>query len=138
MKFIKILFICSVVLIVLIALIPSTPVDVSKLEKNEAQFEELDFLVGCQSQYSDEKKKQIFAEAHKGKVFTWTGTVSQSDDGTVDLDLNNGGLPDLSVSLLDKKQGFDLMKGQPITVQFVMNIAGGCFLPFMGDNATII
>ncbi|EPP5815726.1 hypothetical protein ACUTZS_003582 [Vibrio cholerae] len=138
MKLLKILAIVGVAIGALLALMPNQPLDLSKVEKNEAQFEELDFLVGCQSQYSDEKKKQIFTEAHKGKVFTWTGTVSQSDDGTIDLDLNNGGLPDLRVRLADKKQGFDLVKGQTITVQFVMNVAGGCFLPFSGDSATII
>ncbi|EGR0659944.1 hypothetical protein EYU44_18640 [Vibrio cholerae] len=138
MKLLKFLAIVGVAIGALLALMPNQPLDLSKVEKNEAQFEELDFLVGCQSQYSDEKKKQIFTEAHKGKVFTWTGTVSQSDDGAVDLDLNNGGLPDLRVRLADKKQGFDLVKGQTITVQFVMNVAGGCFLPFSGDSATII
>ncbi len=42
------------------------------------------------------------------------------------------------VDFTDKKAGYYLMKGEWITVRFVMKTTGGCFLPFSGDYATIV
>lgn len=57
--------------------------------------------------------------------------------GKVPIDMD-GGTQDLSVRFEDPNAGYNLSKGTMLEVQFVMRSAGGCFLPFSGDSATVV
>ena len=137
MKALKFIGITIAVLFGLLLLIPSKPT-LDSMEVSKATFEEVQINTGCKSPFSDDKKEAMFKEGYKGKVFEWDGVVGRSKDGSVDINLNNGIAPDLTVELIDKKQGFDLQENQPIKVKFMMDTAGGCFLPYQGKLASVI
>ena len=113
-------------------------------ESNNLVFEEtmrtsyarIDSEVGCESKYSDQKKMDIFNSKYKGKSFRWSGRVNNPERGSTSLDID-GRLSDLRIYFSDGQTGYDLLKDQTITVVFVMNELGGCFLPFIGRNAYI-
>lgn len=138
MKALKFIGITIVVLFGLLLLIPSAKPTLDSMEVSKATFEEVQLNTGCKSPFSDDKKEAMFKEGYKGKVFEWDGVVGRSKDGSVDINLNNGIAPDLTVELIDKKQGFDLQENQPIKVKFMMDTAGGCFLPYQGKLASVI
>ena len=45
---------------------------------------------------------------------------------------------DLVVEFKNAKETYDLEKGQRLSVAFIMRMAGGCFLPYRGDNGQIV
>jgi hypothetical protein len=92
---------------------------------------------GCGSKYSDEKKADLFAK-YKDKEFTVTGQVSSVSDGVLRIKVLPATLTfDLRVKLIDPKVGYDLEKGERVTVRFIMRNHGGCFLSFGGDEGVI-
>jgi hypothetical protein len=102
-------------------------------------FAAIEAEVGCRTRYSEEKAAHEFATKYAGKEMTVTGQVSSVSRGTLRLKL----LPttftfDLQVELVDPKAGYDLEKGQLVTVRLVMRRAGSCYLPFEGDQGVIV
>ena len=117
---------------------PSTKQTLDSMEISKATFKEVQLNTGCTSPFSDDKKEANFKNNYKGKVFEWEGIVSRSKNGTIDINLNDGIAPDLTVELSEKKQGVNLLKNQPIKVKFVMDTEGGCFLPYQGKLAEVL
>ena len=111
--------------------------DPSAYPNSRATYEELNAEVGCGSKYSDDKKNDIFESSYKNHWMTWTGEVLLAKSNRAGLNLDGKGIQDVSVKFADEKAGYDLVKGNNITVRFVMKRAGGCFLSFFGDYATI-
>ena len=68
---------------------------------------------------------------------TWQGEVVLAKSDRAAINIDGKGIQDLAVDFSDDKAGYDLIKGNNITVRFVMRSAGGCFLPFSGDYATM-
>ena len=104
---------------------------------SSASYEEVDSQVGCNSKYSDDKKDDIFNSKYKNKWMTWRGEVVLAEADEASLNIDGKGTQDLSVDFANKSAGYNLKKGDVISVKFVMKYAGGCFLPFSGDNASI-
>lgn len=104
---------------------------------SSASYREVDGQVGCKSKYSDDKKDDLFNELYRNKWMTWKGRVVLLEAGRVSIDLD-GGTQDLSVKFEDPNAGYNLSKGMPLEVQFVMRSAGGCFLPFSGDKGIVL
>jgi len=94
--------------------------------------------VGCDSKFSEDRKKDIFNKYYKDHYLEWRGEIVYVESGKISLNIDGKGLADLSVSFADKNAGYYLNKGDFITVRFLMESAGGCFLPFYGEDATII
>ncbi len=111
--------------------------DPSAFPNSSASYEELNAKVGCDSKYSDDKKDDIFKSRYKNHWMTWRGEVVLAEADEVSLNIDGKGTQDLAVDFTNKKAGYNLTKGNVITVRFVMKHAGGCFLPFSGDHATI-
>ena len=105
------------------------------LAYSTASYAEVDREVGCSSTYSDNKKEDIFNTKYKNHIMTWSGEVVLAESTEASLNVDGKGTQDLSVTFLDKQAGYNLEKGKVISVTFVMRRAGGCFLPFSGDNA---
>lgn len=103
-----------------------------------ASYEELNSEVGCDSKYSDDKRDDIFNSQYKDHWMTLSGEVVLAEADNASLNIDGKGTQDLRVDFADKQAGYDLTKGNVITVKFVMKNAGGCFLPFSGDNASIV
>lgn len=120
----------------------STPQTVTKTQPatpiSKATYAEVNNEVGCDSKYSDDKKEDIFSSKYKDHLMTWSGTVELVESDNVSLNLDNFGTQDVKIDFKDKKAGYDLIKGNKITVQFIMKYAGGCFLPFTGTDGVII
>jgi hypothetical protein len=94
---------------------------------------------GCGHRHSDEKAEDIFRRSYKDKRMTATGTVEVNDNGTLGLKLLRKTLTyDVQVYLRNKSDGYNLRKGDQVTVSFVMRSTGGCFLPFSGDDGRIL
>ncbi len=111
--------------------------DPSSYPNSSASYEELNSEVGCDSKYSDDKKDDIFKSRYKNHWMTWRGEVVLAEADEASLNIDGKGTQDLAVDFADKKAGYNLTKGKVITVRFVMKHAGGCFLPFSGDFASI-
>lgn len=105
---------------------------------SEASYKQADAEVGCASKYSDTKKDDLFASKYKDHWMTWSGEVVLAESESAALNLDGVGTQDLSVEFADKKAGYDLKKGEVIKVKFLMKNAGGCFLPFAGEQAVIV
>lgn len=102
-----------------------------------ASYKELNSEIGCDSKYSKAKKRDIFNSRYKNHWMVWEGKVVLSDADSVSLNCDGKGIQDLTVTLANKNAGYDLMKGNYITVKFLMKSTGGCILPFGGEKATI-
>jgi len=100
-------------------------------------YEQMENKVGCKSKYSDSKKEDIFNSKYRGKNFTWSGVVFDSDKGEVSLNLDGFGMPDLTVYFSDGHTGYDLLEDEEITVKFRMKSLGGCFLPHEGVDGIL-
>jgi len=110
----------------------------SNYPTRSASYEEVNSIVGCDSEYSDDKKKDIFNSLYKNHWMTWRGEVVLAEADGASLNIDGKGTQDLAVGFADKNAGYNLTKGSFITVRFLMKSAGGCFLPFSGEKATIV
>ena len=45
---------------------------------------------------------------------------------------------DVRVTLSDPKSAYDLQKDQRVTVRFTVRKAGGCILPYAGDQGVLV
>jgi hypothetical protein len=110
----------------------------SSATQNWASYAEVDAEVGCNSPYSSEKKDDLFKSRYRDHWMSWYGTVVMSSASDVSLDIDGTGLQDLEVEFADKNAGYDLQKGNRMTVLFLMKNAGGCVLPYSGREAKIV
>ncbi len=101
-------------------------------------YADVDKEVGCKSTYSTDKKDDIFRRRYRDHWMTWRGNVVLASARTANLDLDDFGVQDLQVTFADKNAGYDLRTGDRITVRFLMKTAGGCLLPFGGEQASIL
>ncbi|MFJ4352746.1 zinc ribbon domain-containing protein [Pseudomonas sp. NPDC089428] len=111
---------------------------VKQYPDSTASYAQVNAEVGCKSTYSDQKKDDIFNAKYKDHWMTWSGEVVLLDSDEASLNVDGIGTQDLRVTFADKKAGYDLSKGSPLKVRFLMKSAGGCFLPFGGKEATIV
>ena len=127
----------SLVFLLVIAVVKYEGIDVAELPSSDKTFAEADADVGCGSVHSQAKLKDIFEENYKNHWFVWSGRVISADAGSVLLDMN-GGLADVSVDFENDRDGYDVTEGSMLTVRFFMSRAGGCVLPFVGENGQIV
>lgn len=120
-----------------LALTACSGVDPDTLPERDWAFSYADNEVGCNTSYNDEKRNDIFEKKFNDHWFKRKGTVVVSEPGSVGLDLNGGGIQDLQVDFEDENAGYNLIEGQELIVRFVMEVPGGCYLPFMGNHARI-
>lgn len=125
------------VVVAIFAFSGCTPEDPSSYPSSSVSYQKLDSEVGCDSKYSDDKKDDIFKSSYRNHWMTWRGEVVLAEADEASLNIDGKGTQDLAVDFADKRAGYDLTKGDFITVRFVMKRAGGCFLPFSGDFASI-
>ncbi len=111
--------------------------DPSRYLTSLASYAQLEREVGCDSKFSDDKKKDIFEEHYKNRWMTWSGTVVHPNKGEVSLNIDKTGIQDLTVDFSDGELGYNLVEDDEITVKFVMKTLGGCFLPYTGEHAII-
>ena len=139
MKFIGITILILIVAAVFLA--PSEEekrLEASTFPTSSINYNELNKEVGCDSKYSDDKKTDIFNSKYKNHWMTWGGKIALLEADDVSLNIDGKGTQDLAITFSDKKAGYDLKKGDTIKVKFVMKHAGGCFLPFVGELASIV
>ena len=127
--------------------IPQTKVE-SKVPKVETypvssvSYYGLNRQVGCKSDYSAEKERDIFNSNFKNHWMTWKGRIIIASSNSVSLDTEEPRIDffktDLTVSFEESGAGYNLKQGQTITVRFLMKTKGGCYSPFEGVNATIV
>lgn len=106
-------------------------------KESAATYEELNTEVGCDSKYSDDKKRDIFKARYYNNWMEWSGRIAQLEADLVSLNLDGFGLQDLIVTFEEKGAGYSLKKDDYVTVRFLMRREGGCFLPFSGERASI-
>jgi hypothetical protein len=139
MKFIGIIILIFIVAAVFLA--PSEEekrIEASTFPTSSATYNELNKEVGCDSKYSDEKKTDIFNSKYKNHWMTWSGEILLLEADNAALNIDSVGIQDLQITFDDKKAGYDLKIGDTIKVKFVMKYAGGCFLAFSGELASIV
>ena len=124
-------------IIAAIALVGCAAEDTSNYPTNNISYKKLDKEVGCSSNLSDDKKDNIFASDYKNNWMTWSGKVVLVESNEVSLNIDGFGSMDLNVEFADKNAGYDISVGDNIKVKFVMKIAGGCIMPFIGYYATV-
>jgi hypothetical protein len=102
-------------------------------------FAEMLSETGCESKYSDEKKADLFAANYKDRQMSVTGETKEIDHGEIDIRVLPSTLTfDISVTMADPKSTYDLQKGQRVTVQFIVRRAGGCILPYSGNQGMLV
>jgi len=84
-------------------------------QSGNAGFAAMRAETGCDSKYSDEKKADLF-EAKPPRTFSY----------------------DVRVKLSDPKSAYDLQKDQRVTLRFTVRSAGGCVLPYGGDQGVLV
>ena len=106
---------------------------------SSASYSQLNRQVGCKSDYSAEKKRDIFNSDYRNHLMTWKGRIIIVSSNSVSLDTEEPKIDffktDLEVSFNESGAGYDLKEGQTITVRFLMKSRGGCYHPFEGVNA---
>jgi len=104
-----------------------------------AEFMRMLAETGCNSKYSDGKKADLFDANYKNKSMTVTGEIATLSDNDTSLKVLSSTLTfDVIIGFADPKAGYDLEKGQRITVTFNVTSAGGCFLSYRGDHGVIV
>jgi hypothetical protein len=109
-----------------------------------SSFERMVADTGCASKYSDDKKADIFNANYKGRAITATGQIATLSSGDLSLKVLPGTMTyDILVTLRDPRAGYDLEKGQRVTVKFVVSYHGGCVLrhsdeSYIGEQGEII
>lgn len=103
-----------------------------------ATYAELNEKIGCDSKFVEQKKTDIFNASYLNHWMIWTGEVMSASPEDASLNLNGKGLQDLHITFANKTGGYDLLQDETITVKFLMNVAGGCILPFEGTQAQIV
>jgi hypothetical protein len=106
--------------------------------ESTATYAQVNADVGCKSTYSDQKKDDIFKAKYKDRWMTWSGEVTLLESDEASLNVDHVGTQDLRVDFADKAAGYNLAKGSELKVRFLMKSAGGCFLPFGGEKATVV
>ena len=104
---------------------------------NEESYKFVNNRVGCDSNLSDNKKQDIFTQEYKNHRMTWNGKIVLVSSDDVSINIDGKGTQDLQVAFKDKGAGYNLLKGQTITVSFIMRRVGGCVLPFSGDLGVV-
>lgn len=139
LKFIMYAILAFFAFIILMAIFSDTSGSAKQPEKSDATFDQVNNEVGCTSKYSEDKKEDIFRTEYEGKQFLWEGIVSSSNNGTVQMKMKRGTLvSDIDIELKNKKDGYDLQENMIVKFSFIMNRAGGCFLPFAGKKAELV
>jgi hypothetical protein len=93
---------------------------------------------GCKSKYSDGKKADLFDANYKNKPMTVTGEIATLSDNDASLKVLSSTLTfDVIINFANPKAGYDLEKGQRITVTFNVTDAGGCFLSYRGNRGVV-
>lgn len=105
---------------------------------NSETYAQVAAQVGCDSQYGDQKKADIFKQYYKNQWFTWKGKVVLVDDNNISLNTNYSGIQDLVVYFDSSSAIYNLSKDKNVTVKFLLTSAGGCFLPFTGKHGKLI
>jgi hypothetical protein len=94
---------------------------------------------GCNSKYSDEKKADLFEAKYKDKHMMVTGVISSVSGGEVLIRVPPRTFSyDVRVTLTDPKSAYDLQKDQRVTLRFTVRSAGGCVLPYGGDQGVLV
>lgn len=111
-------------------------------EKNypdhHASFKLVDKTVGCASTDSNAKKEDQFESRYKNHWLTWRGKVQVAGTDSLSIDMDGHGIQDLFVRMKIAKAGYDVRKGDIVTVRFLMKDIGGCIMPFSGEEAIFI
>lgn len=105
---------------------------------SSASYATVDEQVGCGSNYSDDKKKDLFNSNYHNRWMEWQGEITLLEADEMSLNVDGKGTQDLSVQFEEQSAGYDLKKGALVTVKFLMTRAGGCFLPFSGERARVV
>lgn len=106
--------------------------------ESSATYAQVDAQAGCSSNYSDEKKEDVFNSNYRNRWMEWRGEIVLLEAGEMSLNVDGVGTQDLSVEFEDRTAGYDLKKGSVVSVKFLMKSAGGCFLPFSGERARVL
>ncbi|MHC8315082.1 hypothetical protein [Pseudomonas sp. LB3P31] len=106
--------------------------------ESTATYNQVNADIGCKSTYSDQKKDDIFNAKYKNHWMTWKGEIALLESDEVSLNVDGIGTQDLQADFADKQAGYDLSKGSQLKLRFLMKTAGGCFLPFSGEDATVV
>jgi hypothetical protein len=107
--------------------------------EDASNFKEMIAATGCKSKFSDEKKDDIFKSKYENKDMVVDGEIAEVDRGELDIKVLPSTLTfDLDVTLKDPKSTYDLQKGQSVTVRFIVRSAGGCILPYSGDEGVLV
>ncbi len=111
-------------------------VQISDYPTSDITYHWLSKEVGCRSNYSQDKKDDIFYDNYRHRWMTWSATVYKVDRYAMLLKID--GPLALQVRFDKINAGYDLTKGQEITVRFLMVRRGDCNTIFKGKSATII
>lgn len=112
--------------------------NLASLPVNSDDFATVVLRTGCESPYSDERKKEIFDSQYRNHRMVVSGQIVTLENGSASLKvLPKSILQDIVIYFSDKTTGYHLGKGSRITVSFRMQDVGGCFLPYSGDLAQL-
>lgn len=117
---------------------PTLAKKVKSRGRNYKNYIETDKEIGCLSKYSEAKKVDIFQRDFYLKWMQWEGEVLYSDADNASLNLDNGAGSDLKVYFSKDNAGYHLEKGDVIRVRFLLASPGGCFSPFVGEEAYVL
>ena len=94
---------------------------------------------GCNSQYSDERKLDLYRTKYDEHPMTVVGKIETLDKGKVELKVNPNTLTfDVMVTMRDPSVTYNLLKGTLVTMTFTVSYHGGCFLSYSGRDGVII
>jgi hypothetical protein len=101
-----------------------------------AAFQQMLVETGCK--YSDEKKADLYDARWKGKQMTVVGEIATLSDGDVSVKVLRSTITfDIRVKMRNKRDTYDLEKGQRVMLTFNVSYHGGCLLSYSGDNGVI-
>lgn len=99
-------------------------------------FEAVDAIVGCKSRFSDERQLDVFGESYNDHWLQWSGEIKHVDNESVTIGL--GDTSTLNATFETEGAGYELLKGDKLTITFKLSGKGNCDSAYSGSNAVII
>ena len=91
----------------------------------DASFRQVSEAVGCGSKLGEQKKEDIFQSSYKDHVVTSSGKMMDGSRSEIRVAVVALFGSDFDVTLKPGQSAYDLEKGQPVTVKFVLRQQAG-------------
>jgi hypothetical protein len=109
--------------------------DPAALPASDESFAHTALYFGCHSAMTADMQRVLFEKEYRNHWMTWTGAVMESSNGLLTITEGSGWFPQqAAIQLADPHAGENLIKGDDVTVRFVLTAPAGGSCRFAGTH----